>query len=177
MEILINLLIRLPKFPSILYVGTSCAGNRALWQDRLDTPRHYKFGETSQLQNEVARYYHLPYLSLLDGLGPFNTPTKIDFFNYSYRNGNRERHYITHHPSEMGHEIIAATIMHFILIRQYGDGSHPLLTTGSSPSSSPSLDDHRVPQKLMIAKQEELDKYLTGKPIIVDINSNIILII
>lgn len=171
-EILIHLLMQLPNFPSILYLGTSSKGP---WKDRMDTPRNFRFAEVSEAQSEVARYYHLPYISVLDALGPFDTPEKVNFYLFSYQNGNRITNRWSHHPSELGHEILAALIMHFMLVRYSGNGfqfHHD--GDGEENASVTRLfasQDHRIPEKLMKITQDELDTYLNGKPVTVDANN------
>lgn len=79
MELLLNLIHRLPKFPSVIYVAPGIHVNSQVkWLDRLAPA-----GEIDA-QVEVAKHYQVPYISVLTALGPFDTTAKWDYISTKY---------------------------------------------------------------------------------------------
>ena len=76
-ELLVNILLTLDNKPSIVYLGAS---SRALWGGG---PRHS--GDAILDQLEVVRLYNIPYVSAIEGLGPFTTAVGRSWFLDVYR--------------------------------------------------------------------------------------------
>ena len=119
MEILLQVLLRLPNFPGIIYVGSSTkiqtytrheSVKLAVWTDRLVVPRSF-LSDVAYTQIQIARYYQIPYISSIDAIGPFDSPDKAKFFTKVYLHDSW-------HPSETGHHIIASLIMNYLMVQQ-----------------------------------------------------------
>lgn len=146
MEAMIQIMINLPKFPSILYVGT--AMHYKEWVDRMDFPRLE--GDIAVAQREVTMHYHLPFVSVIDAFGPFNTPEKHFFWYDKYLLIVRGLH--NHHPSEFGHKLIAIMMLNFIILHSLGDEFR--LTPGSLAEEK--IVDHRFPSNPLVLTKNEL---------------------
>jgi hypothetical protein len=153
MEILSRLISKFPKFPSIVFIGTSFHPEH-MWYDRLDFPRD-PAGDVIYDQARLAKYLKLPYISAIDAMGPFDNEMKRLFYRdrYLYRG--------THHPQELGHEFIAALIMNYIITNQIGNGY---------PSTTMDITDHRYP-KLLAVKLDELSSLLKAQAVMMSFES------
>lgn len=165
MELLLRLLYRLPKFPSIIYVAATVHPSIRLWKDRLSQT------EDIESQVEVALYYQIPFVSILTALGPFDTTAKQNYLRTKYLNLN------DHHPSAYGHTFFATLLAYFIYMNQFGNG-YPvsMCAEGATSSSGEDIDktnvipDHRLPSKLLVLSEEDIQLYTNSAPSYIDLN-------
>ena len=144
-EILINLLINLKHRPAIVYLGASTRGYTA-WNT--DIPRDT---DAVFAQVEVAKHYRIPYVSAVDGLGPFYTKELQEWFLNKFRSDN----YC--HVSILGHQILAHLFIN-LLFQHYWSLIHPFL---------PALHMQTPYGKIapLHASRSEINMYLYSKPL------------
>lgn len=100
-ETFVQMIGRLPNKPSLLYVDIG---------ERLETWR----GETvrkmdaGQVHYLVTKYYDVPHISMVDGLGPFYSNDAVDWYQNFYRAGDST------HISKTGHRIVATVILNLL---------------------------------------------------------------
>jgi len=163
MELLLRLLYRLPKFPAIIYVAATVHPNIRLWKDRLTQ------AEDIESQVEVARYYQIPFVSVLTALGPFDTTAKQNYLSTKYLNAN------DHHPSAYGHTFFATLLAYFIYMNQFGNG-YPVSMCAEGASgedidkANVIVPDHRLPSKLLVLSEDDLQLYINSAPSYIDLN-------
>lgn len=78
MELIIRLLNLVPMRPTILYV---CASSHGVWTGGARNIHD----EVAVEQMEIATYYGIPYVSAIDGFGPFTTTELQAWFLEEYR--------------------------------------------------------------------------------------------
>ena len=102
-EIIAHMIFALPKTPTLLYLGTS--------DHKAGNPAHP--GNMIEAQNKVAAYYGFPCVSAVAGLS-IDTAAKESWFSNVFRAD------ACCHPSVLGHQIIAHTLMAWLTTQASG---------------------------------------------------------
>lgn len=80
-----------------------------LWQGSVDDdPLLDRDGDRVRSQLQVAKYYDIPYVSVVDAFGPFLTENIAEWFYHVYRSDN------CCHITKTGHKIMANLIVNMI---------------------------------------------------------------
>ena len=104
-ELFIRILSKLPQGPSIIYVGSSTRDMS--WR----SPRP-RTGDSVATHLSVTNYYHIPYVSTIDALGPFVTDDSLQWFLIVYLVDT------CCHPTKTGHHIIAGIIYNILHVHK-----------------------------------------------------------
>ena len=104
-ELFIKILSKLPQGPSIIYIGSST--REKAW--RLPQPRT---GDSVANHLPVTNYYHIPYVSTIDAIGPFVTDESMHWFTNTFLVDT------CCHPTKTGHCIIAALIYNMLQLHR-----------------------------------------------------------
>ena len=104
-ELFIKILSKLPQGPSIIYVGSSTRD--MTWR----SPRQ-RTGDSVSTHLPVTNYYHIPYVSAIDALGPFVSDDSLQWFLKVYLVDT------CCHPTKTGHHIIAALIYNILHVHK-----------------------------------------------------------
>jgi len=177
-EILIHMFIRYNPQVSILWLGTS---SRINW-DQNGNPVIVR-GDSNDAIQEVLRYYDIPHINVINGIGPFITPKQKHWFETIFRYDS------CCHPSVTGHDLIGRILYHYFVniyqAKEYPlyDGSFALNSMVSIHSYSHSQDSNLNDDnnhvnaknvsfnniKLQFASQEYLTTYISTNSLVVSL--------
>eukprot|EP00199_Chlamydomonas_sp_CCMP681_P000700 CAMPEP_0119105920 /NCGR_PEP_ID=MMETSP1180-20130426/3752_1 /TAXON_ID=3052 ORGANISM="Chlamydomonas cf sp, Strain CCMP681" /NCGR_SAMPLE_ID=MMETSP1180 /ASSEMBLY_ACC=CAM_ASM_000741 /LENGTH=480 /DNA_ID=CAMNT_0007091101 /DNA_START=685 /DNA_END=2127 /DNA_ORIENTATION=+ len=141
-ELLVNILLKYPNKPSMIWLGTS---SRGVWNG--SRPRTT---DAVAAHLPVTQYYSIPHISAVDGMGPLTTQDMIDWFKNVFR--------VDHccHVTKCGHQIIAHLVTNLIL-GHYLSAQQPLFPGQITPSYK-----KRAP---LFVSQSEINVYLLSNPL------------
>lgn len=105
-EIIIRQLLALPSKPTVLYLGTSA---HFVPRRKEDDP-----GTLIKQQCDVAGYYGIPCVSLMDGIGLVWSRELLDWFERDFRSDGGC------HPTILGHRMIASTLLGWLELHASG---------------------------------------------------------
>lgn len=149
-ELLIGVVQSFPNKPNLLFLGTSLNLNRPKLQDQ----------STIYVQQEIARYYNIPVVSVLDMFGYANhsdimSPTMLEWFkNGGWMIGNGDCCHIT----KTAHRILAKVILHGIEV-----SSTPGFMFGA---------EHRSPDTPLFAPVKKFQVYVNAIPFLITTNND-----
>ena len=158
-EILIRLILMIEQAPAVLYLGASsqshCEESKGCtdwgWegQARTDAVEH---------QLPIAKYYNVPFVSMIDALGPFTTKELLDFWLTVCKIDRR-------HLTVFGSKLLAALAVHFLAVH-VNSFRHSLLD-----GNKPSLTADNIPPPLLV-DDRTFSIYTKSEPIEIDPLSN-----
>ncbi|GLC44571.1 hypothetical protein PLESTM_001616600 [Pleodorina starrii] len=121
--------------------------------DRTGVP-YERISDAMYAQLPVAQHHGVPIISVIDALGPFPTPALQAWFNDTWYRGDMV------HPSVWGHTLLAD------LVYRYVDMAYQ----HSRLWQMYDLPKQYVPREPRFADPQDLDMFLTSKPITVQLN-------
>lgn len=140
-ELLVNILLKYPNKPSMIWLGSS---SRGVWNGSMPRTTDAVHSHLS-----VTQYYSIPHISAVDGTGPFTTRDMIDWFNNVFRADH------CCHVTKSGHQIIAHLAANLIL-GHYLSVQQPLFPGRLTPSYT-----KRAP---LFVSQSDINVYLLSNP-------------
>ena len=108
-ELFIKILSKLPQGPSLIYVGS---GTRVHDEHTPWRKKQTRTGDAVATHLPVTNYYHIPYVSIMDAMGPFVTEESLQWFSNIFTADN----YC--HPTKTGHRMDAAIIYNILQLHR-----------------------------------------------------------
>ena len=148
-ELFIKILSKLPQRPSLIYVGSSTRDKT--WR----SPRS-RTGDSVAVHLPVTNYYHVPYVSTMDALGPFVTDESLQWFLNAFLAD------VCCHPTKTGHRIIAAVILNMLQLHKEAatnDGEYIRIARTNYYDKQP-----------LFASPELINQYYISLPVVIHLN-------
>lgn len=160
-EVLLFLLAALPNKPAVIYIGTSSWPKCKFEGDMGKLGRCKDWGQKDEWNNnrvslrevtlgshlELARHYSIPYISQLEGLGPFTTSEQLRFWTSCRIDGV--------HLNLLGHMILGTMVGNYFNML-YSSYQHPILAGEVTTFV-------QTDKPLLFVRKSELDMYINSK--------------
>jgi hypothetical protein len=143
-ELLIALLLTVPKPPALMYVAVS---SRRGWE-----AREAERADAAPLHALVTTHWGVPHVSVIDALGPFVTPEARRWFDQSFIIDS------VHHPTRLGHAIAGRLAAHQLMALLWSVALPPLPGGGAEAVYAP-------PAKLLRITDDDVRDYAQGRPL------------
>ena len=150
-ELFIKILSQIPQGPCIIYVGSST--REKAW--RLPQPRT---GDSVANHLPVTNYYHVPYVSTIDAIGPFVTDESLHWFSNVFLADT------CCHPTKTGRRIIAAVIYNILQLHREA------ATNDDEYVHSAHINYYD--KQAQYASPELINQYAISLPLVIHLNSN-----